>query len=361
MSNFWNRVSSFRTWPASAVVSEVQLADCGLYFTGSFDEVICYECKVKIKNWQIHDVPRIRHHSVSPNCKFILGESSTTTSYISSRETKATESVKGRIRIESAEQALEAMEKIEGNQWFLERKPFNPNSCRSRVDYKIASNRLSSFEGYRSDVFPILPSELAEAGLYYIGPKDRVQCPFCRGKLINWEQGDKPFLEHLKHFPLCSFVQEKLKIRANTAEDGMIAARSHPAVLTVKKLGFDEDIVYQALSNLCREPPCKITGERLLDAVFEIEKKSSHKNSNLTSLRTSIGDDKESKGAEAYPLNEETGQNTERLMCNICLEREKNTVFLTCRHLVCCSICSESLDSCPVCRSRIIATLQAYL
>ncbi|CAD5121197.1 unnamed protein product [Dimorphilus gyrociliatus] len=51
--------------------------------------------------------------------------------------------------------------------------------------------------------------ELAEAGFHYLGVGDRVQCFHCNGILRKWSYGDKPLVEHLKHFPHCSYALNK--------------------------------------------------------------------------------------------------------------------------------------------------------
>ncbi|XP_071089362.1 baculoviral IAP repeat-containing protein 7-like [Haliotis cracherodii] len=51
------------------------------------------------------------------------------------------------------------------------------------------------------------PAILAQAGFYYTGTGDRVECPFCFGILKQWHTNDVPLLEHMKHFPYCNFIQ----------------------------------------------------------------------------------------------------------------------------------------------------------
>lgn len=51
---------------------------------------------------------------------------------------------------------------------------------------------------------------MAEAGFVFIGNKeepDAVRCFFCKKSLDGWEPSDKPWLEHLKHSPKCSFAK----------------------------------------------------------------------------------------------------------------------------------------------------------
>ena len=51
--------------------------------------------------------------------------------------------------------------------------------------------------------------ELAEAGFYYLGDRDRVKCFYCNGSLKNWELTDDPFQEHAKWYRLCEYILKK--------------------------------------------------------------------------------------------------------------------------------------------------------
>jgi hypothetical protein len=48
------------------------------------------------------------------------------------------------------------------------------------------------------------------------------------------------------------------------------------------------------------------------------------------------------------------------LDCCVCLSSPKNTVFLPCRHMKCCSSCSRTLTVCPVCRGDIASVVLVY-
>lgn len=65
--------------------------------------------------------------------------------------------------------------------------------------------RRQTFSSWPSTA-PVRPRDLAEAGLYYIGEGDRVQCFCCGGMLGGWEVGDTAWGEHSKHFPHCFFI-----------------------------------------------------------------------------------------------------------------------------------------------------------
>ena len=53
---------------------------------------------------------------------------------------------------------------------------------------------------------PINPEAIARAGFIYSGHGDKVICPWCKIKLIDWECFDIPMDEHRKHSPNCQFM-----------------------------------------------------------------------------------------------------------------------------------------------------------
>ena len=75
--------------------------------------------------------------------------------------------------------------------------------------YRLYSERLASFESvdWPDDLYA-QPDTLSEAGLFYLGPADRVKCAFCLRVLKNWAINDHPLLEHKRHYPDCAYVNE---------------------------------------------------------------------------------------------------------------------------------------------------------
>jgi len=53
------------------------------------------------------------------------------------------------------------------------------------------------------------PQQIVDAGMYYLGERDRVKCWYCNGGLQNWERDDNPINEHAKWFPLCEYVLQQ--------------------------------------------------------------------------------------------------------------------------------------------------------
>lgn len=91
--------------------------------------------------------------------------------------------------------------------------------------------RLQTFASWPPTA-PVRPQQLAEAGLYYLGKGDGVQCFCCAGMLGGWESGDTAWGEHTNHFPNCFFILGhdvgNIPLQAGTAEEeGSSRQRAH--------------------------------------------------------------------------------------------------------------------------------------
>lgn len=83
--------------------------------------------------------------------------------------------------------------------------------------------RLQTFSSWPSAA-PVTPRHLAQAGFYYMGERDRVQCFCCGGMLSGWEAGDTAWGEHTKHYPNCFFILGhdvgNIPLQGGTEEEG---------------------------------------------------------------------------------------------------------------------------------------------
>lgn len=70
--------------------------------------------------------------------------------------------------------------------------------------YSTVESRVKSFKGTK---FPQRRQLFAEAGLFYMGIKDHVQCFYCGGTLSDWKKGLDPFYEHAGWYQNCLFIK----------------------------------------------------------------------------------------------------------------------------------------------------------
>ncbi|KAF4795764.1 baculoviral IAP repeat containing 7 [Turdus rufiventris] len=70
------------------------------------------------------------------------------------------------------------------------------------------ARRLGTFRQWPQDA-PVSAQALVEAGFFYVGPTDEVQCFCCGGVLTEWRRGDCPLRAHLTYFPSCEYLNEE--------------------------------------------------------------------------------------------------------------------------------------------------------
>ncbi|XP_050525793.1 baculoviral IAP repeat-containing protein 2-like isoform X2 [Daktulosphaira vitifoliae] len=85
----------------------------------------------------------------------------------------------------------------------------NPMATNETPSWDLTSyeNRLKTFNDEWKLEF-LRPTQMAKAGLYYLGKQDRVRCMFCSKEFDYWQQGDDPLVEHKRKSPQCPFFKE---------------------------------------------------------------------------------------------------------------------------------------------------------
>ena len=91
------------------------------------------------------------------------------------------------------------------------------------------------------------------------------------------------------------------------------------------------------------------TSSNVLNENLNIEEPRSSNTSN----NNNVQEDKEN-------LKEENERLKNERLCVICLTKDKNVLFLPCAHLASCLECSLSLKACPICRSKIQASVRTF-
>lgn len=177
-----SRLDSFRGSRLAQEVPAERLARAGFFFTGHADRVQCFSCKKTVENWCREDTPVERHKAVSPTCTFL----------------KCTH--RGDPILLNCTEAEEDM------QYRLRTGEVVDETIYPKIPHmKSEEARLDTFECWPSNS-PVRPGDLAEAGLFYMGHDDAVQCFCCAGMIGAWEPGDTAWGEHETHFPNCFFI-----------------------------------------------------------------------------------------------------------------------------------------------------------
>ena len=140
---------------------------------------------------------------------------------------------------------------------YLERRAVSPHQQRNEdfSRFKDENARLQSFNHQWPTDCPLNKNELAKAGLFFTGPRDRVQCPWCEGGLCNWVEGDTAFGEHARHFPSCPFVVFSAVSRpASTVNSSTNSSVVTPSTTTIVETMSNSTAVNQDWTKL----PCVV-------------------------------------------------------------------------------------------------------
>ncbi|KAK7070951.1 hypothetical protein SK128_024227 [Halocaridina rubra] len=218
------RLQTFIEWPLPWL-SPRELAADGFYFLRTHDHCACVFCRGIVGAWEVGDTPRGEHHRHFPHCPFIRGQPvgnvpMTHSGILDSLPLDGEECPTPPPRCETAVDVTGTSSGIgrhmpgsypecKGPQ-----KKNNVNydsiglpkySGPKRKDYVTKESRLKSFTKWPERVVQ-KPEEMAEAGFFYCGLSDHVRCFHCGSGLRNWEINDKPWEEHARWYPDCSFV-----------------------------------------------------------------------------------------------------------------------------------------------------------
>ncbi|CAL8332304.1 unnamed protein product [Gadus morhua 'NCC'] len=186
-SHIKKREDSFLASEWAKQVSALKLARAGFYYTGSADRVQCFSCRKTVENWCTGDQPVERHKEVSPSCQFLRCAHRAVANGLASNGTPYSEEE------EDLQYRLRTGEVVDETTY-----PMVPHMCSEDA-------RLQTFQPWPSSA-PVRPRALAQAGLFYLGEGDRVQCFCCAGMMGGWEAGDTAWGEHSKHFANCFFI-----------------------------------------------------------------------------------------------------------------------------------------------------------
>ncbi|NXB97235.1 BIR protein, partial [Vidua chalybeata] len=215
------RMSTFSAFPMNTPVSERSLARAGFYYTGVQDKVKCFSCGLTLDNWQPGDNAMEKHKQLYPRCSFVQRMLSVNNVGLSSRSAfspSIANSLPPSLHSIALSPSLEQVGYFSGS---FSSFPQDPVTTRAVEDLPFLSPKLHNHSMRTEDArlrtfqsWPLTflsPTDLAKAGLYYLGTADKVACFTCGGQLCNWEPKDNAVSEHRRHYPNCPFVENLIR------------------------------------------------------------------------------------------------------------------------------------------------------
>lgn len=81
------------------------------------------------------------------------------------------------------------------------------DSSYNNPEYSSHDDRMKSFRDWPKSYATYQIHNLADAGFYYTGESDKIQCFFCGVRLHNWNDTENPMDQHIIWSPNCSFLK----------------------------------------------------------------------------------------------------------------------------------------------------------
>ncbi|XP_048240179.1 uncharacterized protein LOC124145178 [Haliotis rufescens] len=220
--------------------SSLRLAAAGFYATGDGDETRCFSCGVTHRNWTVNDNPFVIHSQISPNCihtastdernvpiqlpsDYASVNSPTASSGSTSGANKSgytPTQLQGAVGInintttEENSQSVDEIPDVTPVQTAHYNDGGLSSSQTSTLRFEDAVHPHYSNAALRLDSFQLWPEghsqhpeELARAGFFYAGYSDCVRCFVCGVGLRTWEEGDDPWVEHVRWRSSCAYLE----------------------------------------------------------------------------------------------------------------------------------------------------------
>nr|XP_026693981.1 baculoviral IAP repeat-containing protein 2-like [Ciona intestinalis] len=251
--------------------------------------------------------------------------------------------------------------------------------------------------------------QIAKAGFYYLGDRDRVKCWYCNRGLQNWDPDDEPWTEHAKWFPICQFVLQQKgpdfvqrivsrypNLPHSSIRDQPVPPTSFPVrnprgvdhknealtheeqinqymlsdiVQTAFDMGFEKSRIQHIVARrLGSGGNLYISVEELINDLASYDQPNcDNGNFDVTNIPgTSQGVQIENENNESFETDKTSliearmRELQEERKCKMCRDKIASIVFFPCGHLCACARCAVALPKCPICRCKIDNCLKKF-
>ena len=242
--------------------------------------------------------------------------------------------------------------------------------------------------------FPV--QDLAESGFVYVTDQ-KIRCVYCYVYIDCQHKETDPYASHERCSPRCNSLF-KIKKYMGYYEHRLIRLDSYPECISldvkriIARAGLYFADFYNVMKCFCCEksmhidleediwhqhaflsPTCEyviyIKGQAYVNKVIaEGRYPKNDKILNYLTDESLISTISKTLSQEIERLSIENrvngccGENGQcnAKLCSVCLDKERNILHMPCRHFSTCSICTDNLTECPICKSHITENIQVY-
>jgi len=427
------RLHTFLKYPTTAKAYPWELASAGFYYTGYKDRVKCSRCARQVADWQPGENPKDakwhevwrqfdinnREHNVPvndvrqlrPQEGIEFGEAIVTEvtvlnpvervvpALMPAESSNATMNQITEVATPQSARAVEARSiaaigrmSQNGNlrELFPCENPVNPHMASQVRRLDTFKDHLASWQ--RNNIRATM-YDMVEAGLYYLGERDKVKCWYCNGGLQNWAINDDPWFEHTKWFQTCEHVLrhkgpeyvsevtrrfpnigrenemtrsqrpresfpvnkptiiEPLKEKQELRQRAHIEVEASVVVQEALKMGFDKEQVTKIVAKRLRDYDqgfTKVT--TLVNALLEEPVENSEM----------MSSDEETEPLKEKGPHQELARLKAKMQCRQCQAKRAVTLLLPCGHLSVCEECEKQVCRCPACGEHVQQKVRTF-
>ncbi|XP_045136593.1 baculoviral IAP repeat-containing protein 3-like [Portunus trituberculatus] len=412
------RRQTFVDWHVD-FMDQDKLAQAGFFYLRTMDHVQCAFCRGIVGFWDEGDQPETEHKKHFPNCPFVTGVATGNIPADADPNTDEGQLYKMLNEFYAYKMANTRPSLPSAYQTDSMRVLDSPTIAYPHLNTSVS--RLRTFSRWPKET-RVDAEKLSDAGFFYTGLSDFVQCFHCGGGLFAWRAKDDPFANHARYYPHCSFIRmahnvpngAEMNGEANTLERPLTLSKTeaemllhHPSPQRLVTLGLSSVSVRETFK-LCVEQRgflCAMVTEAL-ELVFDYDEKERQKQpknqchdglpvppsepqepSQEPAAGTSEASMEVEETKEPFfpptPPPEHNGQSKlsdyskllqevqalrqavqveeRRLQCRMCGKEQVAVVFQPCSHLHLCADCARPRDSCITCGSVVRGTLRPII
>ncbi|CAF4274227.1 unnamed protein product [Rotaria magnacalcarata] len=189
------RRQTFSDYLDETLLLAEQMIRAGFFKCNVGDRVICLYCNLICQKWKVDiDDPVEVHKILSPKCPYVL--------YVLAEEEHSPTLVVNEFSTDN--NINQAFTSNNTNRTQLD-QIVHTSPCNN--NYANIPSRQATFTTWKHGPSPSI-DDLVNAGFYYSGIKNIVQCFYCNGSLQTLGENDNPLIEHIKWFPHCSYAKQ---------------------------------------------------------------------------------------------------------------------------------------------------------
>lgn len=315
MSDVRRRGQSFLCWPGNVAASANEMAEAGLYYTGTADKTKCFYCGGGLQDWEYLDDPLVEHAKWFPDCEYLLRKKGI--QFVLAVSEQFPELSRPGTHI------CEGAYAVDGTMEQLQHLSFStPQDFQRTIDFG------SDIGDYSNMVILTNSSSIVTVN----------------GRRVETQQTTTT-----------AAPRENLEDKVRREMRGEM-------VENMLEVGFQTEVIKTVLSRRLLSSGMFSSLADFVDAVHEEQRRIGGWDAQSLMRQstpsqgsippTSVGSENEAERRIREIQNEQR--------CKICLDQESSCVFHPCNHLCACLDCGAMLTSCPICRQRISRILRVY-